>query len=180
MKAPLALLSLLAVFACQAQEIDAALQAKLDGKVKIVQAWAADPVLVSAVKAHNAGLSAEAAAMTQEKWKATSVMNPFIRAMTKNAAAEFLKSKKTKSTSEAFLSGADGTKVAFLAKTTNWSHQGKAKHDVPMTGKTWQGPIEIDESTGQQQVQIAVPVLDGDKPIGSLVVGFSITKLADE
>jgi len=46
-----------------------------------------------------------------------------------------------------------------------------------MTGKTWQGQPEVDESTGLQQVQVAVPILDGGKPIGSLVVGLSLTKL---
>jgi hypothetical protein len=80
--------------------------------------------------------------------------------------------------SEAFLSGADGFKVAFLSKPTNWSHKGKPKHDVPMTGKTWQGPVEVDESTGTQQVQVAVPVKDGGKVIGSLVVGLSVDKLS--
>jgi hypothetical protein len=47
-----------------------------------------------------------------------------------------------------------------------------------MQGKPWQGPVEVDESSGQQQLQIAVPVLDGGKPIGSLVVGLSLSKLA--
>ena len=49
-----------------------------------------------------------------------------------------------------------------------------------MTGKTWQGPVEVDESSGVQQVQVAVPVLDGGKPIGTLVVGISISKLTKE
>jgi hypothetical protein len=47
-----------------------------------------------------------------------------------------------------------------------------------MSGKTWQGDVEIDASSGLQQVQVAVPVLDGGKAIGSLVVGLSIGKLA--
>jgi len=46
-----------------------------------------------------------------------------------------------------------------------------------MTGKNWQGAVEVDESTGLQQIQVAVPVLDGDKAIGSMVVGLSLTKL---
>ena len=71
----------------------------------------------------------------------------------------------------------DGTKAAFLSKTTGWSHKGKPKHDLPMSGKSWQGPVEVDESTGLQQVQVAVPVLDGGKPVGSLVVGLSLSKL---
>jgi len=161
----------------QAEGIDPAAQTKVDAFVKTAQAWAADPSIINAVKAHNASVPADQAAMTQEKWKSLSILDPFVRGFSKNEAAAFLKGKKTEVVSEAFLSGADGLKVAFLNKTTNWSHQGKPKHDVPMTGKTWQGPVEVDESTGQQQLQIAVPVLDGEKPIGSLVVGLSLSKL---
>ena len=76
------------------------------------------------------------------------------------------------------MSDAAGLKVAFIAKTTNWSHKGKPKHDVPMTGKSWQGPVEVDESSGQRQIQVSVPVLDGGKPIGSLCVGLSLSQLS--
>jgi hypothetical protein len=161
-----------------AQGLDPAVQTKLDAMTKQVQTWAADAAIVSAVKAYNAAPPAASAAITQDKWKTLPILDPFVRSFSKNPAGEFLKSKKADAVSEAFLSGADGNKVAFLAKTTSWCHKGKPKHDEPMTGKTWQGPVEVDESTGLQQVQIAVPVLDGDKPIGSLVVGLSISKLS--
>ncbi len=160
-----------------AEALDAAAQAKVDAKVKEIQAWAGEAVIVSAVKAHNASLPADQAAMTQDKWKELTLLDPFVRSFTKNDAGAFLKGKKTDVVSEAFLSGAEGLKVAFLSKPSGWSHKGKPKHDVPMTGKTWQGPVEVDESSGLQQVQVAVPVLDGGKPIGSLVVGLSIAKL---
>lgn len=152
-------------------------QAKVDAKVKDIQTWAADNSIVNAVKSQNAAPPAEHAAMNQDKWKALTILDPFVRSFSKNPAGEFLKTKKDEAVSEAFVSGADGTKVAFLAKTSGWSHKGKAKHDDPMAGKNWQGPIEVDESTGLQQVQVAVPVLDAGKPIGSLVVGLSISKL---
>jgi hypothetical protein len=157
--------------------LDAAQQGKVDAKVKEIQSWAAMPAIVDAVKAYNAGKSPEAAAMDQAKWAGLSVIDPFVRSLTKNPAAELLKAKKGDVVSEAFVSGADGGKVAFLGKPTNWSHKGKPKHDQPMSGKTWQGAVEIDESSGLQQVQVAVPVVDGGKPIGSLVVGLSIGKL---
>jgi hypothetical protein len=67
--------------------------------------------------------------------------------------------------------------VAFLSKTSSWSHKGKPKHDVPMMGKIWYGTVETDESTGQLQVQVGIPVLDGARPIGSIVVGFSVSRL---
>jgi hypothetical protein len=175
----------LAVFATgvgltAAEGLDPALQAKVDAKIKEAQTWAADPVIVNAVKAHNATVPADQAAMTQAKWAALTVLDPMVRGFTKNEAAEFLKAKKTPAVTEAFVSDAAGLKVAFLAKTSNWCHKGKAKHDVPMTGKTWQGPVELDESTGQQQLQISVPVLDDGKPVGSVVIGLSVAKLGAE
>lgn len=156
-----------------------AVQSKIDSEIKIVESLAKDPALVAAVKSHNSNPPADNAAMTQDKWKALSILDPAVRAFSKNPTAELLKSRKSPAVSEAFVSGEDGTKVAFLAKTSGWSHKGKPKHDVPMTGKTWQGPVEVDESTGLQQVQVAVPVLEGDKPIGSLVIGLSLSKLAN-
>jgi hypothetical protein len=118
--------------------------------------------------------------MTQDKWKGLSVLDPLVRGFAKNDAAVLLKSKQGSVVTESFLSGSDGTKVAFLSKPTNWSHKGKDKHESPMSGKTWQGPVETDESTGQRQLQVAVPVLDGGKPIGSLVVGLGVSKLEKE
>lgn len=162
-----------------AQGLDAAVQGKVDAITKQVHVWAADPAIVSAVNAYNTAPPADSTAMNQDKWKTLSILDPSVRAFSKNAAGTFLKSKQTEVVSEAFLSGADGNKVAFLAKTSSWCHKGKPKHDVPMTGKTWQGPVEADESTGLQQLQVAVPVLDGGKPIGSLVVGLSIAKLGN-
>jgi len=164
--------------ALRAQSITPAVQARIDAKVKEVVTWAADPAIVDAVRAHNAPLPADQAALNQDKWRALSVLDPVVRGFTKNASGQFLKSKKDDYVTEAFVSDAAGFKVGFIAKTSNWCHKGKEKHDVPMTGKAWQGPVEVDESSGQQQLQVAVPVLDGGKPIGSLVVGLSITKLS--
>ena len=162
----------------RAQSITPAVQAKIDAKLKEVVAWAADPAVVDAVRAHNAPLPADQAAFNQDKWRALSVLDPVVRGFTKNATGQFLKGKKDDVVTEAFVSDAAGFKVGFIAKTSNWCHKGKEKHDVPMSGKSWQGPIEVDESSGNQQLQIAVPVLDGGKAIGSLVVGLSVAKLS--
>jgi hypothetical protein len=162
-----------------ADPLDPALQARVDAQVKAIQVWAGDPVIVSAVKAQNASLPADYAAMTQDKWQALSILDPFVRSFSKNAVGQFLAGKKTPLIAEAFVSDASGRKVGFTSKTTNWSHAGKAKHDVPMTGKTWQGVIELDASSGLQALQVSVPVLDGDKPIGSIVVGLSISNLKE-
>lgn len=157
--------------------LDPALQAKVDAHVKTIQAWASDPTVVAAVKSQNTAPPEDLAAMTEEKWATLSVLDPFVRGFSKNPVATLLKSRKTDVVSEVFVSAADGRKVAFLAKTTSWSHKGKPKHDLPMTGKVWQGEVEVDGSTGVQSVQVAVPVMDRGRPIGSLVVGLAVTKL---
>lgn len=162
------------------EALEAGLQAKVDARITAIQEWAKDPVLVRSVQTQNDSPSPDAVAMTQEKWKSLTVLDPLVRSFTRNPAADFLKGRKTDAVSEAFVSDASGAKVAFLAKTSGWSHKGKPKHDVPMSGKVWQGPVEVDESTGLQQVQVSVPVLDGDKPIGSLVVGLSLSKLSSQ
>jgi len=177
LRLPLLMLALAGIVTGLHAALEADQQAKVDAKLAIIKTWAADPAIVAAVAAHNAQLPADQAAITQEKWKSLTVLDPFVRSFSKNPAGEFLKSKKDAWTTEAFLSDAKGLKVAFLSKTTNWSHAGKPKHDVPMAGKTWQGDVETDESSGVQQLQISVPVLKDGQPIGSLVVGLSLSKI---
>lgn len=172
----------LAVAACLTaaawgQALTPELKAKVDARAGQLRAWGTDPVVVAAVSAYNAAPPVAAKAMTNEKWRGLSLLDPMVRSYTRNAVAEQLKGKRDATVSEAFVSGADGTKVAFLSKTSSWSHKDKDKHRVPMTGKTWIGPVEVDESSGQLQVQVAIPVLDGAKPIGSIVVGLSTARL---
>ena len=164
--------------AARADDLDLETAAKVEVKVKQIQTWAADPVIVQAVQAQNENRPAEMRSMNQQTWKSLSILDPTVRKFTKNAVGQFLKSKKDGTVSEAFVSSADGTKVGFLSKPTNWNHSGKAKHDEPMKGEIWRGPVEVDESTGVQQMQVGVPILDADgKPIGSLVVGLEVNKL---
>ncbi len=149
----------------------------LNKQIEEIKKLGSDAKVVEAVKAVNTAALADYKDMTQDKWKELPVLDPKVRYFSKNALAEYLKTKKTDMITEIFVNAADGTKVAFLAKTSNWSHKGKPKHDDPMAGKTWQGAIEMDESTGLKSIQVAVPVMDGGKAIGALTVGFSITKL---
>ncbi len=149
----------------------------LDKQIEVVKTWASDAIVVNAVKAHNTTPPENYKTMNQDAWKALPVLDAKVRDLSKNAVAEFIKSKKTDAVSEAFVNAADGTKVALLSKTSSWSHATSGKHKDPMASKTWIGEIELDESTGSQQIQVSVPVLDGGKPIGSMVVGFAISKL---
>lgn len=157
----------------------AELTAKVEAKVLSLRWMSTDPRVVAAVKEFNQAPPAEARSMTQEKWKGLQMLDPFVRGLSKNALAEYLKTRRDAAVSELFVSGADGTKAALFTKTTSWSHRGKEKHEAPMKGKTWVGPVELDESTGREQVQVGLPVLDGQTPIGSIVVGLAVTKLLE-
>jgi hypothetical protein len=149
----------------------------LDKQIEFAKELGKDAKVVEAVKAVNAAALADYKDMSQDKWKELPVLDPKVRYFSKNPLAEYLKSKKTDLITEIFANAADGTKVAFLSKTSNWSHKGKAKHDEPMSGKSWTGSVEMDESTGLKSVQVAVPVMDAGKAIGSITIGYSITKL---
>jgi len=156
------------------------IKGKLDAEIKQLQSLSTDPQVVSAVKAHNsAPADAEAAAMTNDKWHSLSILDPFVRAVAKAPLSEYLKTRKKSDEmiAKIFVSGADGFKVAFDAKTEHWTHKGMPKHEVPMTGEIWIGTVKLDDSTGQQLIQVGLPVLDGGKPIGSIVVGLRVDKL---
>jgi hypothetical protein len=161
-------------------EVTAAMQARIDEWKAKAAAWAAEKEVVEAVERQNKlGPIAE---MTEEKWKATKRREPVILQFQKNKAAGLLaeKAKETEgAVSEAFVCAAAGEKVAFLEKTSSYIHKGRPKFDTPFsTGKAWQGKPEFDESTQTYAVQIAVPILSKDKPIGVLVLGLSLSHLA--
>lgn len=159
--------------------ITPAIQKELDKQVEKVKAWAADPLIVKAVLAQNE--KGPIAGMDNAKWKTVLRSDALVKELQSNPAGRFLKQKVADSNgtySEAFLSGAQGEKVGFFEKTSAYLHKGMPKFDGPFSsGKSWQGQPEFDESSQTHQIQISVPVLSGAKPVGVLVVGFSLTKL---
>jgi len=152
--------------------------AKLGAEIKQLKPLSADPQVVSAVKAYNATpRSSEERAMTNEKWHSLTLFDPFVRAVAKSELSTYLKTKRDDVIVKIFVSGADGGKVGFDGKTEHWTHKGMPKHEVPMTGKTWTGPVKLDDSTGLEMLQVGLPVLDEGKPIGSIIIGLRADKL---
>ena len=160
-------------------EVTPAVQKELDKQVEQVKAWAADPLIVKAVVAQNE--KGPIAGLDNPKWKTLRRSDALVKEFQSNPAGHFLKQKIADSNgtyAEAFLSAAQGEKVAFFEKTTSYLHKGMPKFDVPFSsGKSWQGQPEFDESSQSHQVQVSVPVVSGGKPVGVLVVGISLTKL---
>jgi hypothetical protein len=160
-------------------EITPAVQAELDRQKAVIATWAADPVIVAAVRAQNR--KGPMAGVDNARWKTMRRSDPAVRQFQTNEAGQFLREHQRQSggaITEVFLNAAKGEKVAFGEKTTSYIHAGSAKHDVPFgTGKPWQGEAEFDESTQTYAVQVSVPVLDGGRPIGSLVAGVNVSHL---
>lgn len=139
--------------------------------------WAAEPVIIKAVKAQNA--KGPIAGMDNAKWKAMPDDDSVVQSFQKSKAGVFLTRQLKASNgviTEAFLSAAQGEEVAFVQKPTSYNHKGMPKFDVPMTGKVWEGKPELDASSHKSQIQIGIPVLSGSKPIGVLVVGIAVKK----
>lgn len=159
------------------EELTPEQKAKVETKMKALSAWSTDKKIVDFVVKANANPLPESKGMTQEKWAELNMLSPEVKAFSKNELATYLKTLKEEMITEIFVSCADGGKAAFLSKTTSWSHKGKPKHDVPMTGKSWIGKPEVDESTGLSQVQVSIPVMDNGSPVGSIVIGLDLSKL---
>lgn len=175
----------------ETKKVSPAAQTRIDEMLKDFAKWTEDPAIVSAL--HEQNQKGPLPEMTEAKWKETKRRTPLIDGFQNNPAASFVK-KQCSTTgglvSEAFLSAAQGEKVAFLEKTSNYIHKGKAKFDVPFTTqKHWQGEPSFDESTQTYAVQISIPVLEprkaGDaadaprKSIGVLTLGINLTQLED-
>jgi hypothetical protein len=64
---------------------------KIESKLKEIREWAKDAKIVALVKKTNAEPSPEAKSMNQEKWKSATVLDAFLKSLTKNDIGTFLK-----------------------------------------------------------------------------------------
>ena len=82
--------------------------------------------------------------------------------------------------SEMFLTDRQGATVAEYPATTDYWQGDEAKWKEAFNkglGKVHIGPVEFDESTQVDSVQISVPVMADGEAIGVLVVGIKLTYL---
>jgi hypothetical protein len=158
-------------------EVMEQIQQRITWEVWHANGWAASPVVVEAVLAQNA--KGPIPGMDNAKWKTVPESDAIVQGFINNEAGKFLTAEMAKTDGicvSAFLSAAQGEKVAFTDKTGSYIHKGSAKFDVPFTtGKPWQGKPELDGKV--YVIQISVPVLSEEKPIGALVVDIDGSKL---
>ncbi len=143
------------------------------------QGLAGSPAIVNAVLAQNQ--KGPISGMDNAKWKTVPENDAIVQGFIKNEAADAIREMMAKTdgiVTGAFLSAAQGEKVAFTDKTGSYIHKGSAKFDAPFSsGKSWQGPPELDDSGKVYEIQVAVPVQSEGKNIGVLIIEIDGSKL---
>jgi hypothetical protein len=104
-------------------KLDPALRAQVEARVAVVQQWAADPIVVQAVREANARpLSMNEIETINREWEAATGVNEFMRTLIDHPAARRLKELRSGSPEiqEAFLTDALGANVAITNKTSDF------------------------------------------------------------
>lgn len=176
----LATLTLLFTAPLFAGDITPAMQPKIDRYKKQAVSWAADPLIVQAVKDANA--KGPIAGMGNAKWKELKETDPVVSGFVTNATGKQLTKwmqADAKAINKIVLSGAKSQRVAFTSMPAIYLGKGKPNFDTSMNdGKVWQqDESKPDPSTNIDTVQISAPVKDGDQVIGVLLVSLTADAL---
>ena len=130
-----------AIASAQAADITPKMQKSiLAYKAKIVR-WAADPVIVKAVKDANA--KGPIAMMGNAKWRQINPKDPLIRGFETNAAGQLATewmNEDPKRINKIVLSGNRSQRVAFTSMPAIYIGKGKPNFDVAYGGEVWQQP----------------------------------------
>lgn len=173
----------LAPVTSEAQNSDPELQAEVEVRVPIVERWAADPIIVRAVReANETARSMSEIEVIDDRWQETVGVDDFMRTVIDHPAAERLRELRSENPElqEAFLTDRLGANVASTNKTSDFYQGDEAKFREAYNagaGALHLGEIERDESIQSYSVHIGVPVMDEGSAIGVLVVTVNVEKL---
>lgn len=174
---------LLALVTASGLEQSDDLKAEIRKRVPIVQRWAADPTVVATVRRANAqSPTMRDVEQLDQRWRATSGTDSFMRGLLDNACSERLRSlgSRTPELGEAFVTDRLGANVAMTQKTSDYWQGDETKFKAAFTNRTGAfhiGPVIFDESIQAYAVQVSVPVLDADTAIGVLVVTLNLERM---
>lgn len=184
-------LALLAVFAVPAAAQQKGLEIPpedleqiLKVKIRAVQRLAANKVIIDAVKQQNAKrMPLDEIKKLDKEWGSTKELTSFKRSLQENPAGQYLRKHVTRNPTygEAFLTDNQGANVAAFPATSDYWQGDEEKWAASYSkgqGKVYIGPVEYDDSSKTHQAQVSVPVFDGDKTIGVLVVGVKLDYIA--
>ena len=175
----IALTMLFPVAPLLAGDITSKMQSKIDQYKQQAAAWAADPLVVQAVKEANA--NGPIAGLGNAKWRELKETDTVVQSFVTNPAGQLLTKSMNadaQGINKVVLSGDKSQRVAFTSMPAIYIGKGKPNFDEAMEGKLWQqGESKPDPSTNIDTVQIAAPVKDGGKVIGVLLVSLTADTL---
>lgn len=155
-----------------ADGLPAPMQGKVDTYTKKLAEWAANPVVVAAVKEANAK---GPGAMTNGKWNDLEEKDPAAMAFQTNKAGVLInKWEGDKGINKLIVRDEKGNVVAASSKPLIFNNASRPAFANPIKGQVWAASeIKPDPTTGIKSVQAGVPVMDGGKVIGVLHAGIS-------
>jgi len=160
-------------FSTVAAELPAPLQAKVDKyKQKLVE-WAANPVIVSAVKEANGkgGLSG----MSNSKWLEVADKDPVVMGFVTSKAGALVSKwdDENKEVDKLVVRDEKGNLVAASTKPLLYNNAVRPVFMNAIKGQAWSDTKVLPDPTTQiKSVQASAPVMDGGKVIGVIHVGI--------
>ena len=157
-----------------ASELPAPLQAKVEIYKKKLVEWAANPVVISAVKEANA--SGGVAGMTNGKWDELEAKSPVVQAFETNKAGVLVnKWEEDKNINKLVVRDEKGNLVAASIKPLLYNNATRPVHINGMKGQVWAAAeIKPDPTTQIKSIQASAPVMDAGKVIGVIHAGITV------
>lgn len=160
-------------------EITSKMQLKIEAYKKKAVTWAGDPAIIKAVRESNA--KGPIPGMGNAKWRELKENDTIVRSFITSPTGQLLTqwmNTDAKGINKIVLSGDKSHRVAFTSMPAIYIGKGKPNFDEAFSGKVWQqGESKPDPSTNIDTIQIAVPVKDGGKTIGVLLVSLTAANL---
>ena len=150
---------------------------KIEAYKKKAVEWAANPTIIKAVQESNA----KGPIMANAKWRELKETDPIVEGFITSPTGQLLTqwmNADAKGINKIVLSGDKSHRVAFTSMPAIYIGKGKPNFDEAFSGKVWQqDESKPDPSTNIDTVQIAVPVKEGVKTIGVLLVSLTAANL---
>lgn len=153
------------------------LQKALAREAKALEAWAANKVVVDAVRAQNAkNVPLAETQRLDEQWQAGKAAALVKQITTGTCADELRKLVGTDGRySETFVMDARGALVCASQTTTDYWQGDEPKWTKAFNdGKTFIDRPRLDNSAQSRLAQISLPIVDGGRTIGVITVGVSM------
>jgi len=146
--------------------LTAPVQAKVDQYKKQLQAWAADPVIVAAVK--DANSKGSVGTVTNDTWPQLKDTDSPVKEILSTAASKYLrKIEEDKNLNKLLIRDLKGNFVAGSSKPTFFNSGDKPQFAAALRGAPWNAEDVNPDPTSQiPSVQISTPIYDGNKIVG--------------